>query len=197
MEKLVEYIVGKWHVVKATPGLFLAVGMIFGIVAFGASKWHYDAVVNDLNARVQLRDDQIADLKAHVSKLEDQTSPAAIASAIRAAQPLPAQSAELDVQFFADERHAVAEHTDNVWRWYYNGHTIQTPKGPVRLGGELFVFFDRPFTGASSAHWTLDTTGLSGPVPMNNTSDFSEKYLVIGFASAMPAGLLRVHVTRD
>ena len=63
MEALIRYLAGEGRVILQAPATFLvAIAIVFGI-AWVALDWKYSSQISNLQSRLSLRDDQIADYK--------------------------------------------------------------------------------------------------------------------------------------
>jgi hypothetical protein len=110
LETFKTYIIGEWKVIRHAPATILMVIIFIIVVLWAAFNWSYGAIVANQSAEMRLMERQIKDYERQVDAL--QKKPAIVSSDL-------ANSADLVLEIFDNERTPSRISYDNIWRWYY------------------------------------------------------------------------------
>lgn len=102
--------------------------------------------------------------------------------------------ASLSLQIFGDERSPIRISDVNIWRWYwFRNIAIHVSNGSHQretLSTILFLCFDRP-----ARVGTLNVRSPDIQLPLFEVKQFFERFAIIVFTGAVPAGTLEISVT--
>lgn len=63
MQEFVRYLQQEWETLSSAPFTFIVAALLAGAVAYAAARFHYDTQIKSLEARMGIKNDQIADLR--------------------------------------------------------------------------------------------------------------------------------------
>lgn len=177
IEAIKTYILAEWAVISSAPvTIFLALSIMAAVI-WVVISWSYGTIVSHQAAEIKLLERQKNEATARPvsGKLEDR--------------------AELRLQMFGDERAPDRMLQTNIWRWYYLRHVTifiskETGQRVERVSPFLFVTFDQPVELG-----TLEVRS-DQPLPRHEVKEFTNRYALIAFYDAIPAGNLAVTVRK-
>lgn len=149
MEAFVSYVVKEWAVIRQAPGIFILAIIVVGGILYGAMNFRYDGVIDGLTQRLNLRDDQIAQLKEKVGT----ASPDEIKSRIA---NLEAQIKSISPRRLTDaQRNGIAT-------------LLKTNPGNIEIENDMSVADGRSLasdiiTAFQIAGWSIRSPSVLGP----------------------------------
>jgi hypothetical protein len=149
MGDFLTYFVREWRVIWQAPITFIAAIIVAAGTIYWAMDWRYGGVIDGLNERIGLRDDQIQSLKDKVGT----SSPDEIKARI---DRLEAQVHGVLPRRLTDaQRNAIAD-------------ILRTSPGQIEIAQDIGVADARPFAGDlilafQNAGWTVQTPMILGP----------------------------------
>lgn len=72
LDKLMDFVLGKWDSIAANPSVFLAVGVLGAFCGYFVARWYYSG----LRERIELLKDRIADLEKRAGAPASDSKPA-------------------------------------------------------------------------------------------------------------------------
>jgi len=186
LESLKTYIVGEWKVIRHAPASILMIAAVVGLALWNVINWSYGAVVTNQTSEIRLLERQVKDYEHQVDRL--QKRPATTVGGEMA------DTADLVLRTYGDERIPTRLSYENVWRWYYLrmimvGIEIGTGKEHRNAIANLFITFDRPVKVG-----TLEVSSQDFALPSYEVKEFTNRYAIITFTREVPEGTIHVRI---